>query len=108
MPRPAKVRADIVSLFDAEYIGGNYMIAAINQGQRDGIEVGHTLGIYAQGKYVVDVVASCQKKSGAVCSQLPPEKVANLVIYKVTNGVSYGLIMDASREVKDGDRVGNP
>jgi hypothetical protein len=103
-----KVRADIVSLFDADYISGNYMIAVINKGQRDRIEVGHTLGVYAQGKYVVDTVESCKSKSGAVCSQLPPEKAANLVIYKVTDRVSYGLVMDATREVKDGDRIGNP
>ena len=103
-----KIRGDIISLFDAEAISGNYMIAVINQGKRDRIEVGHTLGVYAQGKYVVDVVESCKAKSGAVCSQLPPEKVANLVVYKVTDRVSYGLIMDATREVKDGDKVGNP
>lgn len=103
-----KVRGDIVSLFDAQAISGNYMIAVINKGARDRIEVGHTLGVYADGKYVVDVVESCKAKSGAVCSQLPPEKVANLVIYKVTDRVSYGLIMDASREVKNGDKVGNP
>lgn len=103
-----KVRGDIISLFDADYISGNYMIAVINQGKRDRMEVGHTLGVYTQGKYVVDVVESCKSKSGAVCSQLPPEKVANLVIYKVTDRVSYGLVMDATREVQNGDRIGNP
>ncbi|MBO0612380.1 LysM peptidoglycan-binding domain-containing protein [Thiothrix fructosivorans] len=103
-----KVRGDIVSLFDAEEIAGNYMVAVINQGIRDRIEVGHTLGVYTQGRYVVDEVESCKKKSGAVCSQLPPEKVANLVIYKVTDRVSYGLVMDASREVRNGDQIGNP
>ncbi|MEZ5453611.1 MAG: LysM peptidoglycan-binding domain-containing protein [Thiothrix sp.] len=103
-----KVRGDIISLFDAEYISGNHMIAAINKGRRDRIEVGHTLGVYTQGKYVVDTVESCNSKTGAVCSQLPPEKVANLVVYKVTDRVSYGLIMDATREVKDGDKIGNP
>lgn len=103
-----KVRGDVVSLFDADYVSGNYMIAVINKGKRDRMEVGHTLGVYTNGKYVVDVVESCKSKSGAVCSQLPPEKVANLVLYKVTDRVSYGLIMDATREVRDGDKIGNP
>ncbi|WP_051543150.1 LysM peptidoglycan-binding domain-containing protein [Thiothrix lacustris] len=103
-----KVRADIIRLFDAQYISGNYMIAVINKGQHDQIEVGHTLGVYTQGRYVVDEVESCKGKAGAVCSQLPPEKVANLVVYKVTDRVSYGLVMDATREVKDGDKIGNP
>ncbi|MFN3785645.1 MAG: hypothetical protein ACK4RS_02280, partial [Thiothrix sp.] len=102
-----KVRAGIISLFDAEHLSGNYMIAVINQGKRDGMQIGHTLGVYADGKYVVDVVQSCTGL-GKVCSELPPEKVANLVLYKVTEHVSYGLILDASREVQPNAKIGNP
>ncbi len=106
-----KVRADVASLYDAEDFSGTYMIAAINKGQRDRIEVGHTLGIYAGGKTVRDPYQTQKLRSGAIVpaeTRLPPEKVATLVIYKVTNNVSYGLIMDATREVKRGYRVGNP
>lgn len=102
-----KVRAGIVSLFDAEHLSGNYMIAVINKGKRDGMQIGHTLGVYADGKYVVDAVQSCNSP-GKVCSALPPEKVANLVLYKVTDRVSYGLILDASREVQPNNKIGNP
>jgi hypothetical protein len=106
-----KVRADVISLFDAEAVSGTHMIATINKGQRDNIQVGHTLGIYAQGKTVNDPHAMRKTREGAVIpleSQLPPEKAANLVIYKVTDKVSYGLILDATREVKTGYKVGNP
>jgi hypothetical protein len=99
----SKVRGDIISLYDAEAISGTYMIATINKGQRDNIQVGHTLGIYANGKTVADPY-----QRPLMNTQLPPEKVANLVIYKVTDKVSYGLIMEATREVKNGDKVGNP
>lgn len=106
-----KVRAEVISLFDAEAISGNYMIATINKGRADSIQVGHTLGIYASGKTVHDPHATHQSREGAVMpasTQLPPEKVANMVIYKVTEKVSYGLILDATREVKEGYKVGNP
>jgi hypothetical protein len=106
-----KVRADIIALFDAKAISGNYMIVTLNKGQRDGIEVGHSLGVYAPGKDVIDPVCKNHNRIGMelpVHSELPPEKVANLVIYKVTDRVSYGLIMDSSREVQNGDKIGNP
>lgn len=106
-----KVRADIISLYDAEAISGNYMIATINKGQRDNIQVGHTLGVYAEGKTVTDPYMRQQTRYGTglpVETQLPPEKAANLVIYKVTDKVSYGLILDATREVRNGYRIGNP
>lgn len=105
------VNADIIALFDAEYIGGNYMIATINKGARDGIEVGHTLGTYTAGKTVKDPIHEGKGQFGAktpIYTQLPSEKTANLVIYKVADHVSYGLIMNASREVKNGDKIGNP
>jgi hypothetical protein len=106
-----KVRGDIASLYDAEAFSGSYMIAVINKGQNDHIEVGHTLGIYATGKTVRDPYQMQKLRSGAQVpaeTQLPPEKAATLVIYKVTDKVSYGLIMDATREVRRGYKVGNP
>lgn len=106
-----KVRGDVIALFDAEAISGNYMIATINKGYRDSIRVGHTLGIYGKGKTVDDPYLNKKHRSGAqlpVSVELPPEKVANMVIYKVTNNVSYGLILDATREVEKGDKIGNP
>ncbi|OQX06121.1 MAG: hypothetical protein BWK73_31705 [Thiothrix lacustris] len=105
------VRADVISLFDAEAVSGTHMIATINKGHRDNIQVGHTLGLYAQGKTVNDPHALRKTREGAVIpveSQLPPEKAANLVIYKVTDKVSYGLILDATREIRTGYKVGNP
>lgn len=106
-----KVRGEIISLYDAEAISGNHMIAVINKGQRDRIEVGHALGIYATGKTVRDPYQMQKLRSGAQVpqeAQLPPEKAATLIIYKVTDKVSYGLIMDATREVRHGYKAGNP
>lgn len=106
-----KVRGDVVALFDAEAVSGNYMIATINKGLRDNIRVGHTLGVYAQGKHVRDPFKRERNRTGAILPvnvELPPEKVANMVVYKVTDKVSYGLILDATRETKIGDKIGNP
>ncbi|WP_020558305.1 LysM peptidoglycan-binding domain-containing protein [Thiofilum flexile] len=106
-----KVRADIISMLDANYLGGNRMVAVINKGAGQGIHEGYVLGVYAPGSVVLDPYQSRKGQYGTEQKQavrLPPEKVANLVIFKTDRQVSYGLIMDASREVKNGYKIGNP
>lgn len=106
-----KVRAEVISMMDVEYIGGNHMAVVINKGKRQGIHEGYVLGVYAQGKVVVDPYQTRQGEHGIVQKQairLPPEQVARVVIFKADHQVSYGLIMDASREVKNGYKIGNP
>ncbi len=105
------VRAKVIELFDAEEISGNYMIVAINQGSRQQLEVGHALGIYAPGDTVADPKQHYTSAAGMqkpLYQQLPTEKVANVVLYKVLDNMSYGLIMDNSREVRNGYIIGNP
>ena len=107
-----KIRADIVKLFDAEVYSGDYMIVVINKGARDSMEIGYTLGIYAQGQTITDpnqrYTAPHSGMSKDINVTLPPEKVADMVIYKVENRVSYGLIMNNAREVKNTYKIGNP
>lgn len=106
-----KVRADVISMLDVEYLGGNYMVAVINKGHQHGIHDGYVLGVYSPGKVVTDPYLSRKADYGIVQKQaieLPSEKVSNLVIFKTDAQVSYGLIMDSSREVKNGYKIGNP
>jgi hypothetical protein len=106
-----KVRADVISMMDVEYLGGNYMAVVINKGARHGIHDGYVLGVYSKGQVVVDPRRAIKGEYGIEqkqAVQLPPEKVAHLVIFKTDDQVSYGLIMDSSREVKNGYKIGNP
>lgn len=121
-----KVRGTILGLYDAEAISGKYMIAAVNRGHRHKLEVGHVVGIYADGKVVEDVHETARlekhrhnnqfsykstKEPPAVFDtqvELPPEIVGNMVIYKVTPNVSYGLIIESDRAIRLHDKIGNP
>ena len=106
-----KVRADIISMTDIEYLAGNHMAVVINKGKRQGIHEGYVLGVYAPGQVVLDPYQTRKGHYDIVQKQavrLPPEQVARVVIFKADHQVSYGLIMDASREVKNGYKIGNP
>ncbi|MEE9309657.1 MAG: LysM peptidoglycan-binding domain-containing protein [Cocleimonas sp.] len=108
-----KIRATVMSLFDAEIISGQSQVIAINKGARDGIKAGYTLGIYAPGKTVDDPYAKTKQKRfynpvSAVKVDLPPSHVATAIVYKVLNGMSYALINESTNEVRKGYKVGNP
>ncbi len=75
------------------------------------MQIGDTLAVYAAGRMVLDPVAKQRvgNMQAPVYEKLPSEKIANIVIYNVaSDNLSYGLIMDATREVKAGDVVVNP
>lgn len=106
-----KVRGEIISLYHAKYLSSDCMIIVINKGKQDNIKPGHTLGVYTDGKVVTDINRLRHDKKilrQKQHTQLPPEKVADAIIYSVNDKISYGLIVNTEREVKNGDKIGNP
>ena len=125
-----KVRGTVMSLYDAHAISGQYMIAVINRGKQQGIKVGHVLGIYAEGRTVEDIEEKARAQAAVteymkqhpiypkksvkplpefdIQVELPPEKIGTMVIYKVTDKLSFGLIVESERAVRNGDKIGNP
>lgn len=106
-----KVRGQIMSLYKAKYLSADCMIIVINRGKKQGIKQGYTLGVYSDGLTVRDVnrraTGDWLHKYPAK-TQLPPEKVAEAIVYSVSDELSYAIIINSSREVKNGDKIGNP
>ncbi len=108
-----KIRGDVISLFDAEMISGQTQIITINQGKRQGMKLGYTLGVYSPGKLVDDPIArTVSKHKFAVAKPLkvgiPPAHAATAIVYKVLNDISYAVITNSSHEVRNGYKIGNP
>jgi len=108
-----KIRGDIISLFDAEMISGQTQIITINQGKRQGMKLGFTVGVYSPGKLVDDPIARTVSKhkfdvSKPVQVAIPPAYAATAIVYKVLNDISYAVITDSESEVRNGFKIGNP
>lgn len=106
-----KVRGTIMSLYDAELISGQRMVAIINRGARDGIRTGHVLGVYTSPRLANDPYEKRYDNFHsvqAVSVKLPPERVATMVVYDVNERYSYALITKAHNAVKVGHKIGNP
>jgi LysM domain-containing protein len=80
---------------------GRYQVVVINLGQEDGMVVGDVLAVYHAGARVVDPVAG-----GTV--ELPDERAGVVMLFRTFDRVSYGLIMEAQRDITLYDAVTNP
>jgi len=73
----------------------------INKGQRDALRLGDVLAIDQAGQEVKDPVS---KK----IVRLPNTRAGVLMVFAVYDRASFGLVLEASRPLRVGDRLANP
>lgn len=106
-----KIRGSVVSLHDASLISGQHMIVSINLGQQQGIRRGQVVGVYTPPRQTNDPFDTYKTRwhtKAKVQQDLPPEKIASMIIYKVESNISYGLLNHSEHAVKAGYKIGNP
>lgn len=79
---------------------GPYSVILINRGAREGMEVGHVLGLYRSEGEVTG--------AGRHVVKLPEQEYGLVLLFRVFNKMSYGLVVQAHHPVEIEDRVGNP
>jgi hypothetical protein len=80
---------------------GMMSVVVINKGAREGIAEGNLLAIYKVGEVVSDPVTHESVKT-------PDFRAGLLMVFRVFDRVSYGLVLRAERPLKVGDSVRNP
>jgi LysM repeat protein len=105
---------------------GQQQVVVLNRGVRDGVEIGHVVALYRQGRDVVPrrLPSSAsndpaRKEIRSVYSEYDPTKAGEPVrtpdqryglafVFRVFDRVSYALVMNTSRSVNLGDAVRAP
>jgi hypothetical protein len=78
---------------------GTYSVVILNRGARNGLEVGHVLGLYrSEGQIPV----------GDRSLQLPEQRYGLLLVFRVFDKMSYGVVLASRRPVNVYDTVSNP
>jgi hypothetical protein len=96
--------ARIVSVYGSAVVNAaQNQVVVINRGRRDGVEIGHVLAIFKSGQQLVD-----KTDSRRAPIKLPDERNGLLLVFKLFDKVSYGLILDITDGVRVGDRLGTP
>lgn len=100
-PSPAGIEGKIISVLRGVRDGGQFDVVALNRGVREGLDAGHVFAIYRQGERMKDPVTK-------EFVTLPQERSGELMIFKVFEKVSYGLIMQSTDVVSIGDEIREP
>lgn len=97
-----QVRGQVISSFNGVSESGQYYIVTINRGTSNGLERGHVLQVYRQGRIVE------KEDKTEPTRRTPAEQYADLMLFRVFDRVSYGLIMRSAEAVHIGDEVREP
>jgi hypothetical protein len=98
-----QIQGKIIALFDAVSRVGQFQVVVLNQGLNDGLQPGHVLAVYRAGNTIRDTVSD---KGSEIT--LPDTRSGLLMVFRVFDKVSYGLIMTAHRDIHLYDMVRNP
>jgi hypothetical protein len=119
MPRPPPfaVNAAIVSIGSGNSIGGLYDTLILNTGQTDGIEVGQVLTLQEPALEMVDTQASVgplQRLKQVLGfaddhrTSFPGANIGTVLIYRVFDDASLGLVLKSNNAVRLNDRAVTP
>ena len=105
---------EVIALTQSTYGAGHHQIVAINAGKNRGVETGHVFSAFRPGKRIQDEVkyptgswkANTKLKSDKVT--LPDQFSAHVLIFRVFDEVSYALIMNGDRPVRERDILKHP
>ena len=102
----------VISLFDAISSIAKYQIAVINRGSNDGLEIGHLLATFQAGGVArdrfLDRTSRDRGDEDKLEIMLPDERSGLMMLFKVFDRVSYGLVLKSTRTIRKMDRVDKP
>ncbi|HLA75441.1 MAG TPA: LysM domain-containing protein [Gammaproteobacteria bacterium] len=98
------VEARIISVVDGVTRIGQNQVVVLGLGKQGGLEVGHVLAVYRKGDKAPDPTAELRSQT----VQLPDERAATLLVFRVHEQISYALVMQAAGALRLYDVVRNP
>jgi LysM repeat protein len=105
-----EINGQIISVADnAEQIG-QYQVVVVNRGARHGLVPGAVLAVDQKGITIQDKYSQAPwaKDPFGDMVRLPYERAGTMIVFKVYDRVSYGLIIGARGPMRVADRVYNP
>jgi hypothetical protein len=110
------VKGRIIAVVNGTDLAGQFEVVAINRGKRSGLEPGNVLAVDSAGDVVTDLYRNGATRGDKIPSRssfapsvkLPDERAGTLLVFKVFDRMSYGLIVGASDTIHVRDVVRNP
>ena len=103
-PPASDTKGRLIAVHDGVSQIGRLQIVVVNRGKRENMEVGHVLRIQQAGQEVKDKVTDAPNDK----VRLPDEDAGLLMLFRVFDKVSYGLVMESTRPIHVLDYVTSP
>lgn len=100
-----EVDARVMSIYGSVDTGGLHSIITINRGKRDGLDNGSVLALF---RSTLPLNFKPEADGKTVTLQPVPDRYGLVTVFRVTDRLSYALVMQSSRELKVGDTLRNP
>jgi hypothetical protein len=97
----SNIDGQIISVVGGVTQIGQYHVVVMNRGTSHGMGVGDVLTVWQRGATVRDHTAG-----GSV--RLPEEEAGTIMVFKVYDRISYGLVMEATTAIHTEDYIRNP
>jgi len=111
-PKDTKLDGQVLAVVDGLAVAGRYQVLAINRGKRDGLVPGNVVAIYARGVDVRDLYSRGQDWTKFTANyatvKLPDERSGTLLLFTVTDRMSYGLVVESTQPMRIGDFIKHP
>lgn len=95
------VEGEIMTVMGGVTQVGRHDVVAVNRGAADGLVVGSVLAIHKRGDVIRD-------ERGGDRVQLPIERAGILMVFRLFERMSYGLVLETEDPLRVGDIVTNP
>lgn len=95
------IDGQIISVFGGVTQVGQFDVVVLNRGAREGLAIGNVLSVHKRGALTRDRIAN-------EMVQLPSERSGVLMVFRVFEKLSYGLILETERALAVFDEVHNP
>lgn len=111
---PVPEGIEVIALTQARYGAGHYQVVTISAGQNQGVEPGHVFSAFRPGKTIQDEVKyptgsfADQKTLNGDKVTLPDQYSAHILVFRVFDEVSYAMIMNGKRPVRERDILKHP
>ncbi|MBC7657842.1 MAG: LysM peptidoglycan-binding domain-containing protein [Frankiaceae bacterium] len=101
--------AQILAVADGLMFSGPRMVVALNVGSSSGVDNGTVFSMWHGGANRPDIVRNrnpLAQNSDRV--QMPDDYLGHVMVFRTFDKVSYGLVMDAIRPARVGDKLKHP
>lgn len=104
-PKDPELRGRIAALVDNLFQTGKPQVVVLDLGERDGVDPGTVFEIRQDGGTVRDPYADSGEGDSVT---LPQETVGLVMVFRVFERLSYGLVMESSHPIRVGDHLRAP